>query len=215
MFVGRPYCRFLCPYGVLLRLMSRFSKWKVTITPEDCVQCHLCQESCPFGAIETPTPENIATSSLQRDKIKLATLFLLLPILVAAGGFLVSNMSIPFSRMHADIRLAERIFMEDTEQVLDTIDETDAFRATGKPIEQLYLDADSIRHDFTTGGWMLGGFLGLVIGAKLIRLSLYRRRTDYQAHRAYCLACGRCYEYCPVHQEKIKADTSTVIKVGG
>jgi len=215
MFVGRPYCRFFCPYGVLLRLMSRFSKWKVTITPEECVQCHLCRETCPFGAIETPTPENISTGSLQRDKFRLAALFLLLPILIATGGFLVSNMSVPLSRMHADVRLAERIYLEDTGAVLDTVDESDAFRATGTPIEQLYADVDIIRGKFTTGGWLLGGFLGLVLGAKLIRLSVYRRRSDYQAHRAYCLACGRCYEYCPVHQEKIKADTATVIKVGG
>ncbi len=41
MFVGRPYCRFLCPYGVLLRLMSRVSKWRITITPKNCIQSRL------------------------------------------------------------------------------------------------------------------------------------------------------------------------------
>ena len=25
LLIGRPYCRFLCPYGVLLRLLSPFS----------------------------------------------------------------------------------------------------------------------------------------------------------------------------------------------
>jgi NosR/NirI family transcriptional regulator, nitrous oxide reductase regulator len=33
MFVGRPYCRFFCPYGVLLKWMSKFSRWHLTITP--------------------------------------------------------------------------------------------------------------------------------------------------------------------------------------
>ncbi|OPZ05858.1 MAG: putative electron transport protein YccM [candidate division BRC1 bacterium ADurb.BinA364] len=51
MVVGRPYCRFLCPYGVLLGWFSRFAAKRVTITPEDCVVCHLCVDSCPFGAI--------------------------------------------------------------------------------------------------------------------------------------------------------------------
>ena len=34
LFVGRPYCRFLCPYGALLGLFSRISKHHVTITPD-------------------------------------------------------------------------------------------------------------------------------------------------------------------------------------
>ncbi len=38
MFVGRIYCRFICPYGAILRLLSPFSKKRVTITPSECVQ---------------------------------------------------------------------------------------------------------------------------------------------------------------------------------
>ena len=34
MFVGRPYCRFLCPYGVLLGMASNVAKWRVRITPD-------------------------------------------------------------------------------------------------------------------------------------------------------------------------------------
>ncbi len=57
--VGRPYCRFLCPYGVLLSLCSRFAWRRVSITPDVCVQCSLCEDACPFDAIRTPTPEAI------------------------------------------------------------------------------------------------------------------------------------------------------------
>ena len=56
MFVARPYCRFICPYGVLLGWLSRFSKFHVTITPTDCIQCRLCEDSCPFDAILKPEP---------------------------------------------------------------------------------------------------------------------------------------------------------------
>ena len=52
LFVGRAYCRYLCPYGALLAIFARFS-WKgVSITPDRELDCGLCVESCPLGAIE-------------------------------------------------------------------------------------------------------------------------------------------------------------------
>ncbi len=52
MFVGRPYCRFLCPYGVLLDWCTRLARRGVTITPDRELDCGLCTGSCPFGAID-------------------------------------------------------------------------------------------------------------------------------------------------------------------
>ena len=195
-FVGRPYCRFVCPYGVILRQLSRISKWRVTITPDECVHCKLCEDACPFGAIREPAAEWPA-QDYKKAKKRLGFLILLVPLLMFAGGWLTSGIRHVTSRMHETVRLAERIHAEETGRMTDTTDASAAFRATGREIEELYAEAEGIRSQFGTGGWIFGAFVGLVVGLKLIGLSVWRQRTDYEASRASCLACGRCFEHCP------------------
>ncbi|UCE48663.1 MAG: 4Fe-4S binding protein [Phycisphaerales bacterium] len=205
-FVGRPYCRFLCPYGVILRQLSRISKWRVTITPDECVHCKLCEEACPFGAIREPATEWPA-QDYKKAKKRLAFLIIIVPVLMIAGGWMTSGIRHVTARMHETVRLAERIYAEEIGQVTETTDASAAFRATGQPIQELYNEAQQIRAQFGIGGWILGAFVGFVVGVKLIGLSVWRQRVDYEASRASCLACGRCYKYCPrehVRLEKLQ-----------
>jgi ferredoxin len=106
--------------------------------------------------------------------------------------------------MDATVRLAERIYLEDNGKAAGTTDASLAFRATGKEVKQLYEDASNIRARFGRGGWLFGGFAGLVAGLKLIGVSVLRRREDYEVDRGRCLACGRCFQYCPKERVRLK-----------
>ncbi len=41
------WCRYLCPYGALLGLLSRLSPFKVRRVEEKCIHCQACSRSCP------------------------------------------------------------------------------------------------------------------------------------------------------------------------
>ena len=50
-WIPRPFCRFICPYGVLLGLVSMVAFKRRTISNDNCVHCGLCQKVCPTQAI--------------------------------------------------------------------------------------------------------------------------------------------------------------------
>lgn len=199
--VARPYCRFLCPYGVLLNWMSRLSKWHVRISPAECNNCRLCEESCPFGAIDKPFGE--VTADRRKNIRRLAVFFIMLPIITAGGGWAVSRLHIPLSRQHFTVALAEKIQRENFGRITETSDETKAFRSSGKTTKELFSEARIIRGRFLAGGWVLGAFLGFIAGAKLIGLSVFRRRTEYTVDTGACFSCARCFSYCPFERKRL------------
>lgn len=52
LYERRFWCRYLCPLGALLGILSRYSLLKKSIS-EGCNSCGVCERNCPAGAINT------------------------------------------------------------------------------------------------------------------------------------------------------------------
>ena len=197
--IGRPYCRFLCPYGALLRVASLASKWRVRVTPDTCTQCRLCEQSCPYGAMREPAAGAMDAAALGMERRRLGWLLLLIPVWIGAGGWLGSGLSIPASQLHPAVALAERYVRQQKQPVPygpQTAEALSLRRAAENP-EAVFKAAADLRRRFVLAGWLFGGWTGLVIGIKLITLSVRPARTDFEPDRGACVGCARCFEYCP------------------
>ncbi len=194
MFVGRPYCRWLCPYGAILGLASRVAKRHVQIPPEECIRCRLCEDACPYNAIREPT---VAPAADQRRAAGggVGAAIVLLPLWIAAGGLLGSKLGPSLARLHPTVRLAESLRSEQAAGAGS--DAVEAFLASGRSTESLCQEAAGLAGRMDRAGIWFGVWVGLVFGCKWIQLSLRRRRVDYQPDRSNCVSCGRCFSYCP------------------
>ena len=201
-FVGRPYCRFLCPYGVLLGLAASVSKWRVRITPDTCTQCRLCEESCAFGAINKSAVDAPARPRAA-DKRRLMLLLVLLPVLIGSGIGLGGLAGGALAGKHRIVNLAGRLQLEESGVVPDTTDASAAFRAGTHSIATLYAEARALHHRYIVAARWCGAWIGLVIGLKLLSLAVVRRRTDYEADQSRCLSCARCYRSCPQELQRL------------
>ena len=202
LFVGRIYCRFICPYGVLLRLISPLSRRRVSITPDKCIDCRLCEQSCPFGAIREPTTAQVVEVHRSDRLLFIAALALVvvLPLALAWVGYRAGP---KVARVDPAVQLAELAWQADHGQTppdSTARDRLTAFTNTGRPSEELYAQAYTLQHRFAVGTAWLGVWMGLVIALKLLGHAVRRPRSDYLADAGTCLACARCYKYCPVEK---------------
>jgi len=196
MFVARPYCRFLCPYGVLLGVMSRYSWKHLTITPSACIDCRLCEVSCPFDYISKPNT-GLQRENRQTGTKRLGHLLIMTPLIIILGGWIGHRMSVPMSSYNNTVFLAEQVMAEKLNPELEETLETETYRAMGLSEDELMTGAAKVRGQMNMGGWILGGFLGFVFSIKLIGLSVSRTQKDYEVIKPSCFSCGRCCSYCP------------------
>jgi ferredoxin len=206
MFVGRPYCRFLCPYGALLKLGSLVSKWRVRVTPDTCTQCGLCANSCPFGALREPGgADNPPIARVER--IRLGWLLVLAPALIVGGAWMGSHLSSAAAQLHPDVALAEHYARQQKTPVQYgpmTPEALSLARAEQNPVATLAAAAATRRRFKLATAWF-GAWVGLVFAVKLVTLSLRPRRADFEPDRGACFACARCFSDCPNERSRLGA----------
>ena len=169
-FVGRPYCRYVCPLGAILKLCSRVSKRHVRIPPEECIKCKLCEDACPYGAILEPTVEQSPQERL-KGRRRLAILLAAFPLLVAASAGLGFWLGVPLARLHPQAALAELVHRaaaeaqgadggEASSSTLSAADrdKIEAFANTRRPAEELYAEARTLHAELPRPGrgWAAG-----------------------------------------------------------
>jgi NosR/NirI family nitrous oxide reductase transcriptional regulator len=196
-FVNRPYCRYLCPYGVLQNIFSRFSGRHLTITPAECTNCRLCEESCPYDAI-LPSDAAVSIERKEVSRKRFVVYFLLIPVMAVAGALLLRNMAVPLSRVNSTVRLANEIRYLKVNGGNQISVALKAFAESGKTEEQLFAEEMVIKERLRKGALWVGIFLGLSLGIGLFSQTMRKPRTEYKPHQGRCFSCGKCFEYCPV-----------------
>ena len=206
-FTGRPFCRFLCPYGALLSIFSAVSLFKVEITKKACINCELCHQSCPVDAIDAPYGNKVQESSRTGVRRVLAY-FLLIPLMMAVGGLLMRQVSPDLARGNKEVRLYAQVMHYEAHPDEEQTPDVEGFYSQGRTLEELTASKDAVLQDFRLWSTLAGLLIGLVVGVKLVRLSLKRGRKQYEIAPARCVACGKCFSYCP--QNSLKATAKKV-----
>lgn len=197
-FINRPYCRYFCPYGVLLNIFSRFSGKHLTITPAECINCRLCEnDACPYDAILPSNHDQVKENPAESRKIFLRYV-LMLPVFTLAGALLLYNTAPFLAGIHRDVKLAKEIRVEKETGVEALSLAAKAFKESGQTEDELFASEKAVIARFRKASPWIGIFLGLSLGAALVTMTTKKRRTEYLPHKGKCYSCGRCFRYCPV-----------------
>lgn len=205
--VARPYCRYACPYGVLLGWCARLAWRRATITPDTCIVCRLCQRVCPFDAILPPRAA-APTHGVPAARRPLLVLLLLAPVLVAAGGWAGHLVAPELAGQNPDVRVEQhlaRLVAQPDEHWLDA----SAFREQGGDERLLHAQVAAVRARFEFGASLAGALLGLALAWRLVALARRPARSVYTIDHDRCVSCGRCFAVCPrqgVWLEKRRGD---------
>ncbi|MDR2466781.1 MAG: 4Fe-4S binding protein [Prevotellaceae bacterium] len=197
-FTGRPFCRFLCPYGALLGLFSRVSVWNVKIVKQSCINCDLCRNACYVDAIRPPC-DNKVKESRPAGVRRILLYLVVLPFMAFAGALAGRALSDSFAGTDKKVRLLEMVLAADAEKNSPESQsfELEAFHGRGGDVGELSTQVVAVRNKFKRYSTGAGAMAGIIVGISLTGLSVKRARKHYEINDAHCVSCGRCFAYCP------------------
>ena len=138
-------------------------------------------------------------------KLIARTLVLLLPLIFAGLGALAGP---ALARKHYTVALADQVSAQAAAPAPSSADapsdELRAFRASNRSPDDLLSEARGTERTFLVGGALFGAWCGLVAAVKIAALRRVPRRTEYEIDQALCVACGRCFMYCPRERLRLK-----------
>jgi NosR/NirI family transcriptional regulator, nitrous oxide reductase regulator len=196
-FVNRPYCRFLCPYGVLLNVFSRFAGRHLTITPAECINCRLCENVCPYNAIIPSDPDQ-KREEPQKSRNQFIMYLILIPVFAVTGALVLYNLAPALASVNTNVRLAREIRAESESGIESVSKAVLAFKEAGKTEAELFSEEQTILRRYRKSAPWAGVFLGLSLGIGMISLTVRTKRSEYKPDQGKCYSCGACFKYCPV-----------------
>jgi len=146
-------------------------------------------------------------------KVLIALAALLLPLLLAAAGYLAGP---ALARLNYTVELAHELAVApDSAQLASTeprqmalnaeaVDRARAFQTAGGSLPELNAAAANIVRNFRIGGALLGAWCGLVAALRLLAMRRRVRRLEHDIDHALCVACGRCFLSCPREHVRLK-----------
>lgn len=194
--VARPYCRYLCPYSVLLRWAAKLATRKVVTTPSDCINCHLCRDSCPVEAIKPPQlKKNLVPKAQLLEKIQ--WILALSPLILGGGIVLGGMLTAPLATLHPKISLLNELNLNSES------DAAMSFLMKGQALKELEIQVAQAYHRLKLSSILFGAYLALVFIGMLLALHRRRENQEYQVDCSECISCAQCYAYCPQGQHTI------------
>jgi len=122
------WCRFLCPYGALLGILSLLSPLKIKRTESKCINCNLCTKACPsninVAKLKTVVSDECSTclscvdACPVSDTLNLTTIFdqkrfnkNLVPILLLIIFFIITGSAMISGYWHNKISEKEYFYL--------------------------------------------------------------------------------------------------------